>query len=106
VVERGPVVSMPERIWLDADAACGASRTTDRDDCLAILLLARTPGLEIADISTVFGNAPLTVTDHTTRDLMAMLKREAGTPVYSGSAGPMGKDRPVAPAPMRRCGRR
>ena len=59
VVERGPVVSMPERIWIDTDAACGHSRTTDPDDCLAIVLLARTPGVEIAGISTVFGNAPL-----------------------------------------------
>jgi hypothetical protein len=61
LVERGPIVSMPDRIWIDTDAACGHSRTTDPDDCLAILLLARTPGVAIAGISTVFGNTPLTV---------------------------------------------
>ena len=39
----GPVVALPRRIWIDTDAACGHARTADPDDCLAILLLARSP---------------------------------------------------------------
>ncbi len=27
----------PKRIWIDTDAACGASPRTDPDDCFAIL---------------------------------------------------------------------
>jgi inosine-uridine nucleoside N-ribohydrolase len=102
VVEGGPTVTMPRRVWIDTDAACGQGRTTDPDDCFAILLLARTPGVEIAGISTVFGNAPLDVTDRTTRTLVAMLGREGPgvlPPVYRGSAGPVGADGSVGPAP-------
>ncbi|MGH6913121.1 MAG: hypothetical protein ACREH3_05395, partial [Geminicoccales bacterium] len=55
LVERGPAVDMPSRIWIDTDAACGHGRTTDPDDCLAILLLARAPGVEVVGISTVHG---------------------------------------------------
>jgi purine nucleosidase len=102
VVEGGPIVAMPKRVRIDTDAACGQGRTTDPDDCLAILLLARTPGVEIASVSTVFGNASLDSTDRTTRALVAMLGREnlgAPPPVYRGSAGPVGADDPAAPAP-------
>ncbi len=90
IVKNGPAVRMPKRVWIDTDAACGHSRTTDPDDCLALLLLARAPGIEIAGISSVFGNAPLGVTDRTTRDLAAIL-RAAGAkvpPISRGSGAP------------------
>jgi hypothetical protein len=58
LVDGGPAVDMPARIWIDTDAACGHSRTTDPDDCFVLLLLAHAPGVRIAGISTVFGNAP------------------------------------------------
>jgi purine nucleosidase len=101
LVKGGPAARMPERIWIDTDAACGHVRTTDPDDCLAILLLARAPGVEIVGISTVFGNAPLAVTDRTTRDLMAILERGgiATAPVHRGSAGSVGEHGGVAPEP-------
>jgi len=59
LVRGGPV--LPRRVWIDTDAACGHARTADPDDCLAILLLARSPGVELVGISTVFGNAPLSI---------------------------------------------
>ena len=41
-------------------------------------------------ISTVFGNAPLEVTDRTTRELAAMLRREGvEVPVYRGAGAPV-----------------
>jgi purine nucleosidase len=86
VVTGGPRVAMPARVWIDTDAACGRGRTTDADDCLALLMLARAREIEIVGVSTVFGNAALEVTDATTRELIAMLHRE-GTktgPVYNG----------------------
>src|SRR5690242_16479893 len=64
------------RIWIDTDAACGTSDTTDPDDCLALLALARAPGIRIAGISTVFGNAPLDTTDATTRTIAQLLTGE------------------------------
>lgn len=101
LVEGGPTVRMPARLWIDTDAACGHSRTTDPDDCLALLLLAQAPEVEIVGLSTVHGNAPLDVTDRTTRTLMAALERAGGAspPVYRGAAGPAGADALVAATP-------
>ena len=31
------------RVWVDTDAACGAGRMTDSDDCLALLALLKSP---------------------------------------------------------------
>lgn len=86
VAEGGPAVHIPKRIWIDTDAACGHSRTTDPDDCFALLLLARAHDVQVASVSTVHGNASLEVTDRTTRELVAMLRRkDAGvTPVFRG----------------------
>lgn len=108
VVEGGPIVRMPTRIWIDTDAACGHGRTTDPDDCFGLLLLARSNAVEIAGISTVYGNATLDVTDRTTRDLVAMLYRDRGRApaVYRGSATPIGEDGSLAPQPAHEALRR
>src|SRR5690606_429004 len=87
------IAPQPVRVWLDTDAACGHGARTDPDDCLAMLLLARSPGVRLAGVSTVFGNAPLLVTDSTTRALAAVLD-SAGTevpPVSRGAAEPLGE---------------
>jgi purine nucleosidase len=91
VVRAGPQVEMPRRVWVDTDAACGRGRTSDPDDCFALLLLDREPGLEIVGISTVHGNAPLAVTDATTRRLAQALARDGApaVPVHRGSAAPI-----------------
>lgn len=92
IVEGGPMVDIPKRIWIDTDAACGHDRTADPDDCLALLLFARTRGIEIAGISTVHGNASLDITHATTRDLVERLDREGAVmgPLYRGSAHALG----------------
>jgi purine nucleosidase len=90
--EPGRVFSTtPTRVWIDTDAACGESRRTDPDDCLAILLLAQEDDVQVVGISTVFGNAPLSVTDRTTRTLMAALEESGlrSVRVYRGSSEPM-----------------
>ena len=74
---------MPQRIWIDTDAACGAGRA-DPDDCWAIALLAREREVEIVGISTVFGNAPRDVTDRITRQLIAAIAPTI--PVHTGAA--------------------
>jgi inosine-uridine nucleoside N-ribohydrolase len=78
------------RIWIDTDAACGQGKHIDPDDCLALLLLAKAPDLEIAGISSVFGNSSLQVTDRTARELVDVLKAEgANLPsVNRGAATP------------------
>lgn len=86
-----PIAPPPLRVWVDTDAACGRSPRTDPDDCLAILLLAASPDMRVAGVSTVFGNAPLTVTDSTTRALAAALDSGdmAVPPVSRGAAEPL-----------------
>ena len=100
LVAGGPSVEMPARFWIDTDAACGHGRTTDPDDCLAILLLAGAVGPRLVGISTVFGNATLDATDSITRDLAARLRPEGTTPlpVHRGSAAPAEPGRGLAPA--------
>ena len=56
LIPGGPQIARPNRIWIDSDAACGATSRTDPDDCLAILWLAARRG-NIVGISTSFGNA-------------------------------------------------
>lgn len=86
LVSGGPQVSMPSRVWIDTDAACGAAPTVDSDDCLAILYLAQHPGIEIIGISTVAGNAPLQQTDRTVRELVGQLAASGHEqiPVFRG----------------------
>ena len=80
LVEGGPAVAMARRLWIDTDAACGHSPTTDPDDCFALLLLARAREVEIAGVSAVQGNAPLEVTERTTRELTSMLGMRKAEP--------------------------
>jgi purine nucleosidase len=97
----GDFPAPPWRLWIDTDAACGEGPRTDVDDCLAILLLARTPGVQIVGISSVFGNASLATTDRTVRALVEMLATDGATPppVFRGSEGPLGQTESFAPVP-------
>lgn len=76
------------RVWVDTDAACGASRTTDPDDCLALLALLKAPNFRVVGISTIYGNASIEVTYRTTRQLVGQLASEGfqTPPVYRGLA--------------------
>jgi inosine-uridine nucleoside N-ribohydrolase len=71
--------ALPRRLWIDTDAACGDGPRVDPDDCLALLLLARTPDVQVAGISSVFGNAPVNVTHRTARDLVEQLRAGGAT---------------------------
>ena len=79
------------RVWIDADAACGTGARTDVDDCLAIWALARSKRVEIVGLSTVFGNAPVDITDRTTRELVARLESWRGPRpgVFRGAGEPL-----------------
>ena len=97
LVRGGPAVDLPRRVWIDTDAACGHGRTTDPDDCFALLLLLRSPSVSVVGISTVHGNAPLAITDSITRALVGRAGRRV--PVYRGSAVPLDERDGGAPAP-------
>jgi purine nucleosidase len=74
------------RVWIDTDPACGHSATSDVDDCLAILQAVRSPALQIAGISTVFGNESGKVTWETAGEL---LKRFGEDPSISTPLPPL-----------------
>jgi inosine-uridine nucleoside N-ribohydrolase len=84
LVRGGPHVDRPARVWIDTDAACTGGNA-DPDDCFAMLALMNAPDVEIVGISTVFGNAPLSVVDRTTRELVGRAGGTSDTLVYSGS---------------------
>ena len=69
------------RVWIDADAACGTCKRREPDDCLALLSLASARHVDIAGISTVFGNAPVSEADRVTRALVQQIGTYAGRPV-------------------------
>lgn len=98
LVRGGPAVEIPRRVWVDTDAACGRGRTTDPDDCLALLLLLDSPDVTVVGISTVFGNAPLPFTDSVTRALVARVDSGGGAAVHRGSAAAL-TEAGGAPAP-------
>jgi len=67
------VTAKTMRVWIDADAACGTGKRRDPDDCLALLALASAKHIDIAGISTVFGNAPVSEADQVMRALEILL---------------------------------
>ncbi len=84
------------RVWVDADAACGTGKHRDPDDCIAMLSLATAKGFTIVGASTVFGNAPLSVTDAVMRELMGEIERHTGPaiaaiPVHRGCGAAAGR---------------
>jgi purine nucleosidase len=82
---------IPKRLWIDTDAACGHTPRTDVDDCLAVwLLLSSSVGPDVVGVSTVYGNAPLDVTDNITRALVDLVGPRSRAPeVHRGSPAPM-----------------
>ena len=77
------------RVWIDTDAACGATSRTDPDDCLAILWLT-TRGIDIVGLSTSFGNAPGDMVAIRVDALIAQMALDgrAVPPVFRGCAEP------------------
>jgi purine nucleosidase len=96
LVPGGPAVTMPRRVWIDTDAACGHADDADADDCFALLILLRAPGVEIVGISSVDGNAKAGTSEATAKVLVAMLDRHGSPPVYRGSAKESIEEEPAA----------
>lgn len=86
VVDGGPPVEMPRRVWVDTDAACGHAYNADADDCFALLILLRAPEIEVVGISAVDGNAPAVAVERIVRVLVVEMARAQAPPVYRGKA--------------------
>lgn len=89
----GPKVEPMSRIWIDTDAACGATARTDPDDCFAILWLVSRRA-NIVGISTSFGNASGEVVQERVATLAANMTRGGLNvpPVFYGHARPPSSD--------------
>ena len=87
----------PERLWIDTDPTCGHGRRSDPDDCFALFTLARSDAVEIAGVSTVFGNAELDVTHAIARDVQARLAA-AGHPLPPIFRGARASSEATSPA--------
>lgn len=71
----------PIRLVIDTDPGI--------DDAVTLALAARSPEVEVAAVTTTYGNAPLPETTRNARAVLALAGRP-GVPVYPGS------DRPIA----------
>ena len=98
LVRGGPHADRPSRVWIDTDAACNGV-TADPDDCFAMLVLMFSPDVEIVGISTVFGNAPLSVVDRTTRDLVGRVAASPEILIHSGSSTALEAERATSLEP-------
>jgi inosine-uridine nucleoside N-ribohydrolase len=77
-----PMLTEATTVWIDTDVAIG-SPFRDVDDAFALLLAVRSPDLEIAGISTTYGNASLRVTTAAAHELLSKL--EPRLKIYAGA---------------------
>jgi inosine-uridine nucleoside N-ribohydrolase len=86
----GPQVAISNRIWIDTDAACGTTPTTDPDDCLAVAWLAALE-VNIVGISTSYGNTEASTVRNTVAALAARLSHDQrpAIPIWHGASGPL-----------------
>ena len=76
------------RVWIDTDPACGIGAMTDPDDCFALLYLLAAPNIDIAGISTTFGNASLGETTTVARELLR--RTRSRVPLHIGAEQAIG----------------
>lgn len=79
-------------VWIDTDLSIG-SPLREVDDAYALLFALRSPELQIAGVSTTYGNAPLSATTKRTRDSLGAFG--AHITVSPGTAAPDGFGRPT-----------
>jgi len=89
---------MSTPLLIDTDVALGViheGRPRDIDDGFAIVEALNLPGIELAAITTVYGNAPLADTDRVARELVAL--KGGRTPVHRGAAERLPQAGPLPP---------
>lgn len=91
-----------ERVWIDTDLSIG-SPIREVDDGYALVLAFHSPEIQIAGLSTTYGNAPLGQTTRATLDLVQRFGDSAGIwreDVFAGakSAWTLGERTPASDA--------
>src|SRR5688500_18122467 len=86
---------MATAVWIDSDVSIG-SPIREVDDAYALVLAFHSPEIQIAGLSTTYGNAPLGHTTHVAQDMVRRFGAAAGASVakvYSGarSASELGR---------------
>src|SRR5437762_1871139 len=74
-------------VWIDTDVSIG-SPIREVDDAYALVLAFHSPEIQIAGLSTTYGNAPLGHTARAARNLVRRFGRSAGLTVdhvFSGA---------------------
>jgi pyrimidine-specific ribonucleoside hydrolase len=82
-------------VWIDTDVSIG-SPIREVDDAFALVLAFHSPEIQIAGVSTTYGNAPLGHTTRAARDLVRQFGRPANLTVEhifagAGSASDLGR---------------
>jgi inosine-uridine nucleoside N-ribohydrolase len=82
-------------VWIDTDVSIG-SPIREVDDAFALVLAFHSPEVQIAGVSTTYGNAPLGHTTRAARDLVPQFGRPANLTVEhifagAGSASDLGR---------------
>lgn len=91
VARQADANDLPSVVWIDSDPACGLGGRHDPDDCWAILRLLLSADIEIAGVSTVFGNTDLAETDRVARQLVRVAGAQGlrSPSVHQGSGSPL-----------------
>jgi purine nucleosidase len=79
-------VVIKQRFVIDTDVGI--------DDAIALLMILAQPEIEIAAITTVFGNVPLAQASHNAAVILKMVKA-AAVPMYQGGSKPLLQDEPL-----------
>lgn len=87
----------PRRVWIDTDPAVGVAGC-DVDDGYAIVQALASVELEIAGISTVFGNAPIEVAHPIAAELLDVAQARVPLHRGAGSSEELGSPTPASEA--------
>ena len=92
----GSLAALPNRVWIDTDAACGTGPRVHPDDCLAALALREDARIHVISDVTVLGNAPAQTTQRVTGALVQRINGHRAKPVRAfGDSAAASSDTPT-----------
>ena len=92
----GSLAALPNRVWIDTDAACGTGPRVHPDDGLAALALREDARIHMISDVTVFGNAPAQTTQRVTGALVQRINGHRAKPVRAfGESAAASSDTPT-----------
>ena len=92
----GSLAALPNRVWIDTDAACGTGPRVHPDDGLAALALREDAWIHMISDVTVLGNAPAQTTQRVTGALVQRIDGHRAKPVRAfGESAAASSDTPT-----------